>query len=673
MNKEAAKKRIKKLTVEISHHANLYHVLDQPEISDQAYDALYSELVALEVTYPKLHSPLSPTRKIGGEVIDAFVKVEHPVKQWGYDNIFTQEELTDWDARIKRLSKNQSPLYLCELKIDGVKMVLEYRQGRLVRAATRGNGSIGEDITHNVRTINSVPQILSEEIDVLVVGEVWIDQGDLRKINKERERAGAPVYANTRNLAAGSLRQLDSSVAKTRRLQSFMYDLIDLDTKQPLLSSRSRELQELARLGFSVNSHYQVCSNIDAVQHYYDNWKEKGRELPYGVDGVVIKLDDARLSAELGHTAKAPRFAIAYKFPAEETTTTVKAITVQVGRTGALTPVAELEPVQLAETTVSRASLHNFEEIERLGLLVGDTVIIKKAGDIIPKVVQVLPKLRSGQETPFDIQKYAAERGWSIEKRQTSIGGDSATWFLSAGANGELLVQQLAYYVSKSAMNIVGLGEQIIRTLVEAGLVSNVSDLYALGREDLLRLEGFKEKSIDNLLRAIESSTRPPLYRFLVALGISHVGAETARILASRYQTIGELRRANQVELAELPGIGDTVAASVVDWFAGEENQVLLAALLRYVKPESGVKASKQDLPLRGKSFVFTGTMESMSRDEAGEQARALGAKVSSSVSAQTSYLVAAEKSGSKLAKARELGVPILSEEEFVSLLGGDL
>ncbi len=669
MDKQIAKKRIEKLTQEIQHHAHLYHTLDQPEISDQAYDALYSELIALESRFPDLRSSLSPSRQVGGGVIDAFVKINHPVKQWGYDNIFNFQELVDWDARIKKLSNKEKPLYSCELKIDGVKMVLEYRKGRLIRAATRGDGSVGEDITHNVRTIASVPQVLSEAIDVLVVGEVWIDQNDLDKINKERRLSDLPVYANTRNLAAGSLRQLDSSITKTRNLQSFMYDLIDLGTGQALLNSRLEELKELFRLGFSVNPHYRSCQDLATVQKYYDDWKEKGRTLPYGVDGVVIKLDDTRLSTKIGYTAKAPRFAIAYKFPAEETTTKVKNITVQVGRTGALTPVAELEPVELAETTVARASLHNFDEIKRLDLMVGDTVVIKKAGDIIPKVVQVLPKLRSGQEKYFDIQKYAKEKGWVIEKRQTSTGGDSANWFLSGGAQKELLAQRLVHYVSKGAMNIVGLGEQIIRTLMEAGMVTDIPDIYHLDRKELLRLEGFKEKSVDNLLQAIAKSTKPELYRFLVALGIGHVGVETARILANKYPTLAKLEQATREELAELDGIGDTVAASVTSWFRDGANQSLLDALLLEVEPLSGALGNHENLPLSGRSFVFTGTMVTMSRDEAAEKVRSLGAKVSSSVSTQTSYLVAGNKSGSKLSKARDLGVAILSEKEFVALL----
>jgi len=662
---EQVQKKIQRLTEEVRHHNHQYHTLDAPEISDEAYDALFSELVALEEKHPEYRDAQSPTQRVGAEVIDSFEKVTHVVKQWGYDNIFDYEELQAWEKKITKLI-DTAPSYHAELKIDGVKIVLTYQKGELVRAATRGDGEVGEDITHIARVITSIPNRLSELLTVMVVGEVWMDQADLERVNTERDKAGLSLYANTRNLTAGSLRQLDSAVTKDRNLQTFMYDLIDLETKESLEETCVAELARLQQLGFSINPHAELCTDLEAVQDYYDRWKEVGRQQSYGVDGVVVKVNEHNLSNRLGYTAKAPRFAVAYKFPAEETTTKVLGITVQIGRTGALTPVAELEPVRLAETTVSRASLHNFDEIERLDVRIGDTVIIKKAGDIIPKVIRSLPKLRDGSEIVFSLEAYTQDHGWEIAKKQTSTGDETANWYLVGGETEELMTQRLVHFVSKGAMNIVGLGEQIVRTLIKEGLLTSPADLYTLRKEDLIGLEGFQEKSVDNLLASIEASKKPALDRFIVSLGIPHVGAETARILSEEYGEMGALQQTTAAELDGIPGIGETVSRAITTWFTEVRNVTMLEQLLSHVRPVAESIATSQ--LLAGKTFVFTGTLPTLSREEAGGMVRAHGGKVSSSISAATTYLVAGDKAGSKLTQAEKLGVQVLSEEDFLKL-----
>lgn len=671
MDKSEVKNKIKKLTEEVSRHVHLYHVMDTPEISDEAYDALFRDLVQLEKKYPEYRDPGSPTGKIGGEVIESFVKVDHPIKQWGYDNIFDIDDLKEWHKKVCKLADKSNLEYITELKIDGVKIVVEYREGILFKGATRGDGSVGEDITHNIKAIKSIPLRLSEKLDVIVVGEAWMDDKDLELLNSQREKDGLPVYANTRNLTAGSLRQLDSSIVAGRKLKTFMYDIFDKITGKRLGDSCQFGLSKLKDLGFSVNKHFEICESLDGVQDYYDRWKNKGRKQSYGVDGVVVKINNNDLSRSLGYTAKSPRFAVAYKFPAEEATTKVLDITVQVGRTGALTPVAELEPVRLAETTVSRASLHNFDEIERLGVRIGDTVIIKKAGDIIPKVIRSLPKLRTGKEKIFSLEKYADQYRWEIAKKETSSGTETANWYLVGGDTKELIAQQLVHFVSKGAMNIIGLGEQIVRTLIAEGILSEPADLYVLKKEDLMTLEGFKEKSVQNLLEAIDKSREPELDSFIFSLGLPHVGKEAARLLANVFGSFKSFQNSTEESLISVDGIGGVIAESVVSWFGVDDNLSMLNKLLVFVHPKKMDKKNTSLLFL-GKTFVFTGAMENLSRQEAGILVRNMGGKVTSSISKSTSYLVAGEKAGSKLKKAKDLGVSILNEVEFVELAGGD-
>lgn len=667
------KDRIAQLTQEVARHNELYHQHDAPEISDEAYDALFRELVELEAKYPEYRLSKSPTQRVGGQVIEKFEKVPHELPQWGYDNIFSYEELVAWGERIqKRLAEagesGATPTYSVELKIDGVKMVLTYDGGRLVRGLTRGDGKVGEDVTHNIATITSVPREISYQGRLVVTGEAWIDQADLEAINKEREEAGQAPYANTRNLTAGSLRQLDSTETAKRNIQSFVYDVIRLDDVD-FYATKQEEFDELQGLGFSINPHSKTVSTIAEAERYYEAWKEKGRQLPYGVDGVVIKVNEKRYERLLGHTAKAPRFAIAYKFPAEETTTVLQGITLQIGRTGAVTPVAELEPVQIAGTTVSRASLHNADEIKRLDIKIGDTVIVKKAGDIIPKIIGVLPKLRDGSERDFSIEDYAKDHGLVLEKHKIKGGSEeSVHYFVSNQSAPAIRLEQLEHFVSRKAMNIDGVGGQTLKTLFEEDLIQDAADLYFLEAEPIAALPGFKETSAANIVSAIAASRAPLLSRFLFALGIRHVGEETARILSLQFGDFEAFRRATHDQLVAIDGVGDIVAEAIVAWQKDPEAQDLVDRLLQHISP-------KKDAPpgsgkLAGLSFVLTGTLPTLSRDEAKAKILAAGGEVSSSVSKQTSYVVAGEKAGSKLTKAEQLGVTILDEDSLLDMLG---
>lgn len=669
MDKDAAKKRLAKLTVEVARHNNLYHTQDSPEISDEAYDTLFRELVSLEEKFPDLKDPNSPTSRVGSVVLEKFTKVTHKFRQWGYDNIFDWAELVKWEEKILRFLKKEGvmekPEYDVELKIDGVKMVLTYESGQLVQAATRGDGKIGEDITANVRTIKSVPLKLPKLESVIATGEVWMPESELERVNKERLEKGEPSYANTRNLAAGALRHLDPSITASRGLKSFMYDLVDLANSERF-ASNDEELEALQEYGFMINPNHKICKNLQSVQDYYDNWKVKGRRQPYGVDGVVVKVNQKKLERILGYTAKAPRFAVAYKFPAEEVTTVVEDIVLQIGRTGALTPVAHLKPVQVAGTIVSRATLHNTDEIDRLGVRIGDTVIIKKSGDIIPKVVSVLTNLRTGQEEIFNIQKYARRHNLDIQKEKT-VDGSSASWFVKDKNTYQVQKEKLAHFVSKKAMNIDGLGEKIIEQLMQAGLIESAADLYTLVKDDLLALDGFKEKSAENLITAIADSKKPIATKLLFGLGIRHVGEETADMLVKEFGSIEEISKAGVEDITKIYGLGDTVAVSVVDWFRDPVNIKLLADLGQHINPQK-IELLGNNL-LDGKTFVLTGTLEKLGRDEAKSLIKQAGGKVSSSVSLKTSYVVAGNDPGFKLDKAKDLGVKVIDEQQFLQLV----
>ena len=667
---QSVQKRHTQLVREVTRHQKLYHEQDMPEISDEAYDSLVGELVQIESAYPQLKKESTLTERVGGEPIDAFVKVKHEVRQYSFDNIFSYEELVEWEERLKRLRQKEGlqdiPIaYVCELKIDGLKVVLTYEKGELIRAATRGNGEVGEDITHNVRTIESVPLTLSEKRNITVVGEAWLPETELEQINVKRRDAGEQPFANARNAAAGSLRQLDPSVAAGRGLAVFAYDIDQVDGDTP--QTQEGELKLLKKLGFLVNLHWRLCKGTKEIEEYYALWTKKRDREDYGIDGVVVKVNDVRLQKAFGYTAKSPRFGIAYKMPAEQVTTVVEEIGLQVGRTGVVTPVAHLTPVSVAGAIVSRATLHNEDFIKELDVRVGDTVVLQRAGDVIPEVVQVLKDLRTG-----------SEKKWAFPKKVAQCGGDGsveripgqAAYRCVHGGGFEQQKRVLEHFVSKKAFDIEGLGKEQVKIFLEEGMVSDVADIFTLKKGDLLALPRFAEKSVDNLLQAIDEARNVPLHRLIIGLSIQHVGEETARDIAGHFGSLEKIQQATQEELAGIDGVGDVVAESVYTWFRDKDNKKVLSKLLREVIVlKTNSKSEIRNPKLEGKTFVLTGSLESMSRDEAKEAIRQAGGSVSSSVSKKTDYLVAGNDPGSKYDKAQELGVEILDEKSFEKLL----
>ena len=662
------KRKIKTLQDEITRHQDLYHTKDQPEISDEAYDSLVRELVDYEEKYPETKQG-SPLERIGGKPIEVFKKVTHKVRQWSFDNAFSEAELYAWEKRITRYLEKEITLpkqivYSAEHKIDGLKIILEYENGKLIRGVTRGNGEIGEDITHNVKTIKSIPITLKEPITLVAIGEAWIAHKEFARINKERAKTNEPLFANARNAAAGSLRQLDPKVAAKRNLDSFFYDidLLDGDVEQP--ETQIQELELLKRLGFKTNPHYKECKTIEEIITYYKRWVTKKDTLPYEVDGVALKVNDISLQKTLGYTAKAPRFGVAFKFPAEQVTTVVEDIVLQIGRTGVLTPVAHLKPVLVAGSQVSRATLHNEDEISRLDVRVGDSVIIQKAGDVIPDIVSVLTALRTGKEKKFVFPTHVSECGG--DGRIERVPGQAAYRCVDRNSF-ELQKQKFYYFVSKKAFNIEGLGPQIIDRLLEEGLVVSYDDIFTLETGDISALDGFKEKSAENLITAIEKAKEISLARFLIALSIDQVGEETAHDLANHFYSLENIQNASIEDLENISGVGTVVAESIGAWFKDPVHKEELKRLRTHIllKEESPKKTGK----LLEKTFVLTGTLHVLSRNEAKEKIRLLGGSVSSSVSKKTDYVVAGKDPGTKYDKAQELNIKILSEREFVALL----
>ncbi|GMU74465.1 MAG: DNA ligase [Candidatus Campbellbacteria bacterium] len=662
-----AQKRYKKLLAEVERHARLYHELDAPEISDEAYDALTRELSDLEKRYPELKKDGTPTEKVGGAPGEAFAKVKHTTRQYSFDNAFSFDELRAWDERVSRgLEKagvKERPAYCAELKIDGLKTILSYTNGKLVLGATRGDGETGENITHSVQTIKSIPHTLSKPIDLIAVGEVWLSEKELHRINSERAKNDEPLFANTRNAAAGSLRQLDASVTASRNLDTFVYDIDTISGTQP--ATQTEELEMLKELGFHTNGEYQLCATIEDVERYYQKQLSKREKLPYHIDGIVVKVNDREMQELLGYTAKAPRWGIAYKFPAQQVTTVLEDIALQVGRTGVLTPVAHLTPVQVGGAVVSRATLHNEDFVRELDLRIGDTVVLQRAGDVIPEVVSVMKNLRTGKE-----------RVWKFPTKVALCGGDGsiermpgqAAWKCKYPGSFSQNQRRFEYFVGKHALDIDGLGREQVKLFLETGLVSDFADIFTITKGDLLSLPRFAEKSAENLIASIEKARTTTLPRLLVGLSIQHVGEETAIDIANHFVTLKALREASREELEAIEGVGEKVAVSVYEWFRDSENKKILEHLLKYITVENAkpVVASKK---LEGRTFVLTGTLPSLSRDEAKELIRKNGGKVASSVSKNTDYVVAGEDPGSKYDEAQKLGVAVLSENEFKKLL----
>jgi DNA ligase (NAD+) len=691
MDRNAAEERIERLTREIDSHRYQYHVLDAPTVSDEAYDSLYRELESLEREHPELRSPNSPTSRVGDEPRTEFRKVKHAVPQWSFDDVFDLSELVEWDAKLRRYltkeagDEREHIEYLAELKIDGLKIVLTYEQGEFVRGATRGNGVVGEDVTENLRTIRSIPLRLSKPADCVVVGEAWLSKSELERINTERQDAGEALFANPRNAAAGSIRQLDSHVTAKRKLDSFIYD-IETISGVPLPPTQEKELGLLQLLGFKVNPYLRKCASIHDVEAFYTEWNEKRETLPYMLDGIVVKANGRALQELLGYTGKAPRFAIAFKFPAEEATSVIEDISVQVGRTGVLTPVAHLTPLRLAGTVVSRATLHNADEIARLGIRLGDTVVVRKAGDIIPEVVSVMEKLRSGKERHFSMPTVCPKCDSPVERRVIGEkNGEkeySAALYCTNPRCYAVEREVIIHAVSRKGFDIVGMGEKIVEQFMEDGLIANLADIFELTPGDIAPLERFAEKSAEKLAASIERAKRVPLERLFFALGIRHVGEETAeliaRFIAGKVKTktvtpeylLAFVKSLSTADWVALDGIGDKSAASLSEWFGDERNQKLLQALdalgVVALLPE---RLNTENAPLSGKTFVLTGELSRFTRDEAKRTIKQLGGLVTASVSRKTDFVVAGTDPGSKYDNAKKLGVKILNEEEFSSLL----
>lgn len=669
MDIQQKRKRLQQLRDTVAYHRKRYHDEDAPEISDEAYDALLVELRELELD---VEGKVTHAETVGGAASEAFEKVKHPVRQWSFDNVFTEEELREWDARVKRLvregDRDEGDVsYVAEHKIDGLKLVIEYENGGLKRASTRGDGVTGENVTHTAQTIASLPHTLSQPVNLMCVGEVWLSETEFERINTERKKAGEALFANPRNAAAGSLRQLDASITASRNLSLTVYDIDLLSgvAENDVPKTQWEELQLLKKFGLPVNEHSALCKTIDEVQRYYETWAKKHDSLPYGVDGVVMKVNDVTLQRLLGYTAKSPRYGMAYKFPAEEATTVVEDIALQVGRTGVITPVAHLRPVLIDGSTVSRATLHNEDNIARLDVRVGDTVILRKAGDIIPEILSVVESLRPEKTKPYRFPKRVPECGGdgSIER----IPGEAAYRCVS-NDSGALHRHRLSYFVSKNALNIDGVGPKIIDLLLDQGLISTYADLFTLKFGDVRDLPGFKERAAQNVLDAIEAARTVPLYRLLVGLSIDNVGEETAQLLANTFGSLEAIRTAKLDDIAAIHGIGDTVAESVSEWFADSLHQQTLKELLPHLKIENPTQSTAAQT-LAGKTFVLTGTLESYTRDEAKKAIQARGGKVSSSVSKKTHYVVVGAEPGSKADEAERLGVVQINESAFQKLL----
>lgn len=665
--------RVKKLRETIEHHAKLYHTYDRPEISDEAYDALIRELEEVESTYPELATPASPTQRVGGAILEKFEKVEHVVPQWSFNDAFDEDDIHAFDERIKRALKT-SPEYTTELKIDGLKIVLTYENGILKTAATRGDGRVGEDVTNNVRTIGSIPLRLKRSLDIIVEGEIWMAKSVFNALNRERKKKGEELFANPRNIAAGSIRQLDPAVTKARRLDSFVYDIASLNPRSDLKRSQGltfdtqeKELELLRQLGFKVNPHFKRFTDIGGVIKYWKLWQDRKEKEDYLVDGIVVKVNEKKFQDVLGYTGKSPRFGIAFKFQAEQATTVIEDIMLQIGRTGVLTPVAVLKPVVVAGSTVSRATLHNEDEIRRKDIRMGDTVVIQKAGDVIPEVVKVMAEMRTGKEKIFRFPTHFPLCGG--DGRIERIPGQAA-YRCVAKNSYEQQRRKLEHFASRKVFDIDGLGPRIIKQLMDAEIISNFDDIFMIKRGDLDALERFGEKSIDNLLVAVKKARTVTLGRFIASLSIPQVGEETARDLALYFNTTEGFASASREELEKLDGVGPVVARSIIDWFADKENKKLFARLLKQIHILPVQSRASDRGALMGKSFVLTGTLEGMSREEAKEKIRELGGKVHESVSKNTDYVIYGRDPGEKFDKAKKLEVRILNEKEFSNMLG---
>lgn len=665
MESENLRVRYDRLVDELNRHGYLYYVLDAPEIEDDQYDALMRELLDLEKKYPSWVRPDSPSKRVGGAVLDSFVKVVHSQPMLSLEDVFSEEELTAWLTRAAREVEQPWIPWCCELKIDGLAVSLVYEDGLFVQAATRGDGHIGEDVTENLKTVQDLPLKLVGDVPghLELRGEVYMSKEGFAHLNARREEEGLPLFANPRNAAAGSLRQLNSAVTAERRLRLFVYYIQDAQSRG--VHSQSEALQWLKSRGLPVQDAWKPADDEKTVLDFLEEWSTRRFELPYATDGVVFKADSTQYWAALGANVKTPKWAVAYKYPPEERRTRVETIEVSLGRTGALTPVAQLTPVQISGTVVKRATLHNEDEIRRKDVRIGDWVWVRKAGEIIPEIVRVDRESRSGSEVPFVMPANCPVCGASLVKLP-----DEAVLRCPNRSCPAQLTQGLIHFASRQGMDIRGLGDRLAAQLVKSGLVKKFSDLYSLRSETLMNLERMGEKSAEKLLGAIERSKSRPLRFLLTALGIREVGSGVAADLASHFSSIDDIASADADELAGVPGVGPVIARSVEAFFAEEHNRHMIDELKSLgVRTENSTASARADGPLKGKTFVFTGELSRMSRSAAQELVTSLGAKAVGSVSKKTSFAVVGDAPGGKADKARAAGVPLLSEEEFFTMI----
>ena len=665
MDKKQAEKRIKELRKQVEYHAKRYYDDDNPEITDFEYDMMMLELRTLESQFPELITKDSLTQKVGGTVKEGFQKVEHEVPLQSLQDVFDFDEIEAFDERVKKQAEEngiENPQYVVETKIDGLSAALEYVDGKFVIGATRGNGLVGEDVTENLKTIKTIPQELSEKINITVRGEVFISKKDFEEMNQEREENEEETFANARNAAAGSLRQLDSNITKNRPLDIYIFNVQKIEGKE--FNSHYEELEYLRKLGFNVNPVLIPCKDTEEVIKAIQKIGEDRENLTFGIDGAVVKVDDLNLRKIMGTTSKVPKWAIAYKYPPERKETILKDITFQVGRTGVITPMAILEPVKVAGSTISKTTLHNEDFVKEKGLKIGDRVIIQKAGDVIPEIVEAVVSKRTGEEKDFEMPKVCPVCGAEAVREE----GEAAVRCTGIECPAKLY-RNLVHFVSREAMNIDGLGENIIGVLLEKKMISNIADIYDLKFEDIASLKKNGKKFAQNLIDSINASKENDLYRLITAFGIRHVGVKAAKILAKTYNNIDNLAEADVENLSQVEDIGPIVANSIREFFEQEQTKDLISRLKQAGVNTQRLKEDDEDERFTGKTFVLTGSLENFSREEASNIIEKFGGKTSSSVSKKTSYVLAGEDAGSKLTKAQNLGVTIITEQEFADMI----
>ncbi len=665
MEKKQAEKRIKELRKIVEYHAKKYYDEDKPEISDFEYDMMMLELRSLESQFPEFITQNSLTQKVGGNVKEGFQKVEHEVPLQSLQDVFNFEEIENFEERVRKQAEEEgisNPQYVVETKIDGLSAALEYVNGKLVRGATRGNGLVGEDVTENLKTIKKIPQELPEKINITVRGEVFISKKDFELMNSEREENEEELFANARNAAAGSLRQLDSNITKNRPLDIYIFNVQKIEGKN--FESHYEELEYLEKLGFNVNPIRILCKNKDEIIEAIKEIGEKRENLSFGIDGAVVKVDNLKLREAMGTTTKVPKWAIAYKYPPEQKETILKDIVYQVGRTGVITPMAILEPVKVAGSTISKTTLHNEDFIKEKGLKIGDRVLIQKAGDVIPEIVKAVTEKRTGEEKEFKMTRICPVCGAEAVREE----GEAAVRCTGIECPAKLH-RNLVHFVSREAMNIDGLGENIISELLERKMISNIADIYDLTLEDIATLKKNGKKFAQNLINSVNESKKNDLYRLITSLGIRHVGVKAAKVLAKQYNSIDNLSNATIEELNQIEDIGPIVANSIKEFFEQQQTKDLILRLKQAGVNTVRLKEENADNRFEGQVFVLTGGLEDYTREEALNIIEKFGGKVSSSVSKKTNYVIAGDNSGSKLLKAQNLGIKIIDETEFKKMI----